>query len=672
MLVSMSHHPVLGSALNPIATIVKAYAYSFALNAIQQFALAAAADITPKSTFTWENNADEAKKKIPGLVAEDPFFSHLATKCEKAFQAFSLRFGFDYCNWLTICDVVGAETCMSNSFTRDAALQILEHKMVTVLPDKMGDSKYAHIEDCFLTSDCPDIDENNIHPRSKKATEAIFTAEPLETTPEQMTDWLKRIWLPYGWKRSMLTEWLSGVFVPPEWRDVQEILRFRSDDPREKFLFISAESDHNNALDPTYIADMLSKLSQTFDLKFQVVKKAEHICNAIENGKKTGNLAHVLINGHGRPDNINLDSQQVNVEGGMYMISQELTTNFDYAKCFSGVQPNGKILLLSCSTGKPQNDQPFDNIAQKIADGAKRVVVAPTKDVYMVKTQLLSAEEGALFHPDKRLYSFLPFFNTNAFTTFRPLFQNCLPKIDINNLPQRELDAVTVIKKELIAKELLHKDATIDETVEYLQVCKDDPRPKALFLAGEYDKNQAMDPQLSSKILSVFADRFDLRYKVIKSFDEICKEVEQAAKTGNVVTVVIKAHGTPKEGMILSKNLDETENRITAANDFSNCFSKMQEDGTIVLMGGSQGQKTKNTIKTAQKIANESKRTVLASTCRVYPDKTTVQSINPVVLNHPGYPIIKNFFYEGCPENGDNLFKTFNPSSPKTKPEKEL
>jgi hypothetical protein len=61
----------------------------------------------------------------------------------------------------------------------------------------------------------------------------------------------------------------------------------------------------------------------------------------------------------------------------------------------------------------------------------------------------------------------------------------------------------------------------------------------------------------------------------------------------------------------------------------------------------------------AKKISEDSQRTVLATTCQIYPDSTTIQSINSLMLKHPDYSTMRSFFL-GCPENNKNHFKTIN------------
>ncbi len=528
----------------------------------------------------------------------------------------------------------------------------LELEILDILPlttaSQENQSGLTTIIDCFSSSLCSDIDSKKVHQREKKATEVIYTSQPVNSTHEKIANWFK------------------SKFVSSEWTNVQEILRFRNDDPREKFLFLSAEADHNGALNPAYIPTVLSKLSHTFDLKYQVVKTLEDICKAIEIGKKINNLAYVLISGHGDRNGITLEADYFSSNGVNYQYTKnKIDSKINFEKCFSGLQANGKIILLSCSTGESNNNNnPFDNIAQKMSDSAKRVVIAPIDDVAGRLTNFLSVEDGVLYHPESLLYSYLPFYNTNLFTAFRPNFKKCTNKIDINSLHQREISAIDTIRNNLIGKSLLHKDEPIDRATEYLKLCKEDPRDKVLVLSADYDKNEngALQPKLSSKIFSVFADRFDLQYKVVKTLDDICLQINQAARFGKIITLFIQAYGTPTDGMIISKDLNGNESRIKSSDDYSKCFSKVAKDGTIVLQGSSLGQNGSHVGNIAQKISDGSQRTVLATTCRIDPKDTTIQSINPLLLKNSGFSHWGNL-WERCPENNDNNFKIFNPKS---------
>ena len=600
----------------------------------------------PQSAEDWAHMDYERKDSFifntilcPFAWALGPFASLIAVNCAY----------FKYYNTFLDCksdpDLMGC--VMSDPQKRAAIHKSLADAIETVLPINAEESKNLPVEDCFSSTDCPDIARTKIHPREKKAAETAYTTKEATDNTQKIKNFLGR---RFG--------------AAPEWSDVQEVLRFRSDDPREKFLFISAEADHNGALNPPHIAGILGKLAQKYDLKFQVVKNHSDICQLIDSAKKTGNLAYVLIHGHGEPRGIVFNEVEQELSIHDYMLESD-----HFASCFSGLNPNGKILLVSCSTGGMKdigdkknpipNGRPFDNIAQAIADDTKRIVIAPKDTAHSALIDLMIDDNGAnLYETDDRS-SNNPFYNTNLFEAFRPHFTQCSPEIDNKNIHDRELIAMDVIRKDLIENSLLHDKEAPDKSNEFVQLCKDDPREKAIVLSAQHEENGALNPAKMPKMLRVFADRFDLRYKVVQSFEEICREVENAAKVGKVKIVVIHGSGTSAEGIILSTDSSGKKVRMNGTNDFSKCFSGLDKDGTIVLMGGSLGQNGSDKNNIAQKIANDSQRKVIAATCPVFSSDVTIPSIDPFVIKHPAYSWLYNFFRMWCWENNDNHFKTF-------------
>jgi hypothetical protein len=390
-------------------------------------------------------------------------------------------------------------------------------------------------EDCFSSTNCPEIDKNSVHERERKAAEAAYTTKPHKSTREEIQNWLANM-----------------IFIPPEWMDVQEVLRFRKDDLREKLLFIAVEKDTTDrpALNPSLISGILSKLSQKFDLKYVVLKRHADICKLVDSANKVGNLGYIIIEGHGDPSGIVFDADDVVINGETrWDVHDKMTEYSNFARCFSGVKPNGKILLMSCSTGGMKNigtredpiknGRPFDNYAQKMANAAKRVFIAP-KDLASTATSLLNENDDVGFYePESKgwsLYGFNPFYNTNLYEAFRPNFKQCSPEIDKTKIHEHELSVLDVIREDLIKKSLLHEQEPPDRANEYLQLCKDDEREKVIVLSAQYDKNGALNPSLHTKILSLFADRFDLLYQKIESYKDICKAVENGKKFGKVIS----------------------------------------------------------------------------------------------------------------------------------------
>lgn len=206
-----------------------------------------------------------------------------------------------------------------------------------------------------LSPNCPSLEERNLHPREKYAIEYGF---------------LSTINVIKGWF----------------WNDfhkTQEWLRFRKDDSRDKLLYVTAVSDHNGALAPQYIYEFMNDLNKDFDIKYKVITSFSSICEEIRSATETGKLAHVIINAHGSPDGIVISD-------GSHDTIHQITraTSTIYSNCFSGLAPNGKIILLSCSTGKPWNRDAYDHYAQKLATSTRRTVIGAIDLLYASKVKV--------------------------------------------------------------------------------------------------------------------------------------------------------------------------------------------------------------------------------------------------------------------------------------------
>jgi hypothetical protein len=116
-----------------------------------------------------------------------------------------------------------------------------------------------------LSKDCPDLPPATLHSREVDLYNAMH---------------------PY---------WSSS------WDSWQEQLRFRKDDSRDKLLFVSAEADHNEALQPFRISSVLNSLDKEYDIKYTVVRDLKEICREIKESSLTGELKHVIISDHGNP-----------------------------------------------------------------------------------------------------------------------------------------------------------------------------------------------------------------------------------------------------------------------------------------------------------------------------------------------------------------------------------
>ncbi len=504
---------------------------------------------------------------------------------------------------------------------------------------KPFESLYAYwfptSRDC-LTPDCPDLNPKKLHPRELEAIEVVPVGgffnhfRLLETEQEE--------------KRRLF-------------KTKQEWLRFRKDDLREKLLFVSADYDHNGALAPRWISNIIKVLDPEWDVKYKVVSSYQEICEEIKQVARIGKLAHVFINGHGNPEEICLYAY--NLLGmpplGCDSISSEQRIDIDFSDCFSNLKLSGRIVLLSCSVGGKRFF--YDNLAQEMATGAKRAIIAATDEVYAPLTTIVSKNPLMLEHlrgfynvssdngPEKKNIS-------TRFETFYPRFSSCPDTVKRPSmLHPREQAAMNAVSTNLVARKILSSPASFVDMQEYFRLCKDDPREKFLFLSAQEDHNGAMNPQGYPGLLVDLSEHFDLKFKVVKSYRDICAEALAATKVGKVAAVLIHVHGQPDHLEI--QNSSSFWSRIGLFENkeqFLGCLSKIPTSARIILAGGSTAS---SSTSLAYTIARETQRTVIAPTRPVYANRITLQS-DPLMLYHP---TIRSLL----PDSSTNVFVTVEP-----------
>ncbi len=143
-------------------------------------------------------------------------------------------------------------------------------------------------------------------------------------------------------------------------------LYFKKGDKREKFLILSAQSDHNGTLDPSNRIDFLKdneKLNKRFDVKFRTISRVEDIKTEIELAAQTGKVTGLLLRAHGNPDCMVFGSDP---ECGT------LWQGVFPAGIFSKLDLECIMGLFSCKTAAAPN-----SIAYKIASESQRVTYAP-------------------------------------------------------------------------------------------------------------------------------------------------------------------------------------------------------------------------------------------------------------------------------------------------------
>jgi hypothetical protein len=177
---------------------------------------------------------------------------------------------------------------------------------------------------------------------------------------------------------SLLTKILRFIHIDPREKikdqltEQEEIIRefygedylyFKRNGHEEKFLILTAEADHNNALNPLYIVSLIDQLSQRFDVKFRTISHIEDIPKEIQNATQFGPVTGLMLNAHGNSSGIRIS----------YDLNGRLTNQTISPDLFSGLDPRCVIALRSCSVA---NDPNF-GVAYRVANASLRVTFAP-------------------------------------------------------------------------------------------------------------------------------------------------------------------------------------------------------------------------------------------------------------------------------------------------------
>ncbi|MBX9744901.1 MAG: hypothetical protein K2X08_06810 [Chlamydiales bacterium] len=235
---------------------------------------------------------------------------------------------------------------ISNVFLRNALYQKLK--------------KWDFIPDCMNAEDCLPFDPELVY------SPALHVASILE-------------------RPSTLEESMGIKF---SLKSALEMFRFRKDDPRKKVLFVSAASDFNESLNPFALKEILGFLNSRYDLKYQKVSTEETLRQAVRSRVLTGDLVDIYIDAHGNSRLIQLGNEK----------TQRMDQSSNFSSIFSDVPPHLVITLLSCEAGKLEVDG-ADPIAQKMADGAQRTVIAATE--VLRTSHLYFSDLGKICHPGR-------------------------------------------------------------------------------------------------------------------------------------------------------------------------------------------------------------------------------------------------------------------------------
>lgn len=447
--------------------------------------------------------------------------------------------------------------------------------------------------------------------------------------------------------------------------DRKEYLRFRRDDPKDKFLFLSSQDSYG--FDPGMGAEkpkfkLLSDINKKFDLKFKVVKSHNEICEEVKQAAKIGKLVNVFIDANGDSEKICLSeyisclsdkfcgvpydklcsiSNQLcgiydkvcNSNKIKYLNDIDINEKKEFLECFKGLDPSGKIILLSNLAGAPnENGNPKENIAQKIATAAKRAVIAPV-EWFIYRTEMPKVEDFEIFDTaSSNLFDMMFRRGKNIYKLFHPIYESCL-QIFKNNIHAREQLAIETITNETSKKSTLIQPSEFDDLQDLLRFCKDDPKQKFLYLSMEADHNGALHPRFVPHILEPISKEYDLKFKVVKSYEELCNEVKEAAKIGDLLNIIINGHGSPQGTHISGTNT--LDNYIHMKRNLAKCFEGV-DLAKITMFSCSTNAPVdgnpKNNI--AHSIADARKDTVVAPVGDLYATRIKLTSINPFEVYH--------------------------------------
>ena len=476
----------------------------------------------------------------------------------------------------------------------------------------MATGLFEDVKNC-LDPLCPDLDEKTLHRRVAKAFEDFSY-----------------------YNASYFQRYVTG------YKKNQEYLRFKSLslDPREKTLFVSAEHEENGALDPQYIAQAVNEFEKISDVKYTVSSSPEKFFNEIKEGADAGKLTRILLHAFGDSNGIAICDRK--------QISCWLLETSDIAKYFAPLDPHGRIVLLTPLAGAAVDGDPTNNIAQKIANLAKREVIAPTETIYSSHVTVSLGNHLEIYHPSR--------LGGNIFKLFRPAYNDC-EKVFQSNLHPKEIKAIEVIGKNLLKKSLIYDPSDFEITKNFVRFCKDDPKQKLLVFYSDHDPNGVFDPAVLEDLYGTLADHFDFKFKVVSTHQQIGEEINNPYANGNPMYIVLSWHGEEK-GFCYAGDCSDTKDwiHVTNVGQWGPSFMGGNPKAKIFSLGcnGANSDKIPQQETIAAVVSEVSKKTMVASKEEVYPGYIEIISKDELKLYHPSE---KYYFFKKITfQKPDNTF----------------
>ena len=434
----------------------------------------------------------------------------------------------------------------------------------------------------------------------------------------------------------LVSPWFyESFFGNPE--NPKNYLTFDKNDLREKFLFLSADEDQSGLLDPQNILGLLKDINKIYDLKYRVVKSVDDVCREVKEASQLGKVSNVFIDAYSDSSGMCLSNCK-SQRGWLHKF-------FDYKDCFKGMDPNGKITLYGSKTGENVAGNPKDNIAQKIATDSKIQVIATIDHVSPSGIQVSNVKgDFEVYQKNQN--------KDKLFKSFQPVFDKCT---NIKHpLHPREKEAMEVVKKEVTENsQIIHPD---EFESHILKMCKDNPKKKFLFLSMEADHNGALNPKNNPELFKTLPKNYDFKFKVIRSYDELCIEARGASILGEEAHLVIHGHGERKGIHITGDNKLENWMHVhmyhPSYKNFS-CLRDISPSTKITLLTcksaepNGAGNPNDNI---ASLISKNTGKMVVAPTEFLWTHLIKINSLNEF-----------DVFHESENNKKENIFKKFNP-----------
>lgn len=166
----------------------------------------------------------------------------------------------------------------------------------------------------------------------------------------------------------------------------------------------------------------------------------------------------------------------------------------------------------------------------------------------------------------------------------------------------------------LIPSLLSAPSCTKENPDEYFKLDGSDPKKKVLFLSAKYANNSdILDAHHVVHVLKEINKKYDLRYHVVESPEDICNEINEASKLGQLNNVFIQSLSNSTR--IFISGVDEVET-LHENSKYLECFKAVNHLGKITLLSENVGAPTNgdpyNNL--AQRIATAAKCIVIAPT----------------------------------------------------------